>query len=97
MTWSAPLAAAEDATCLFEEPAVLALPSGRLIMLLRENCRRTMFSAHSDDDGRSWSTPVATGIDGYPPHLLRLGDGRLICTYGYRKPPFAIRAVLSGG
>ena len=93
--WSAPIAAAEDPSCLFEEPAALALPSGRVIMLLRENRRRTMFSVHSDDGGRSWSTPVPTGIDGYPPHLLLLGDGRLLCTYGYRKPPFAIRAVLS--
>jgi BNR repeat protein len=95
LTWSAPIAAAEDSSCLFEEPAPLALPSGRLLMLLRENRRRTTFSVHSDDGGQSWSTPVPTGIDGYPPHLLAPGDGRLLCTYGYRKPPFAIRAVFS--
>jgi len=95
LTWSAPQSAAEDSACLFEEPAVLALPSGRLLMLLRENRRRTMFSVHSDDGGLSWSVPVPTGIDGYPPHLLSLGAGRLLCTYGYRKPPYAIRAVVS--
>ena len=39
--------------------------------------------------------PLETGIGGHPPHLLRLADGRLLCSYGYRKPPFAIRAVLA--
>jgi len=95
LTWSAPIGAAEDPACEFEEPAALTLPSGRLLMLLRENRRRTIFSVYSEDGGRTWSTPTATGIDGYPAHLLRLGDSRLLCTYGYRKPPFAIRAVLS--
>jgi hypothetical protein len=73
----------------------LALHSGRLLVLLRENRRHTIFGVHSDDGGETWSAPRPTGIDGYPPHLLRLGDGRLLCTYGYRKPPYAIRAVLS--
>jgi hypothetical protein len=35
-------------------------------------------------------------IDGYPAHLLLLQDGRILCTYGYRKPDFSIRAVASG-
>jgi predicted neuraminidase len=94
-SWSAPIPAAAEPSCLFEEPAPLALPSGRIVMLLRENQRRTLFAVHSDDGGLTWSAPVATGIDGYPAHLLSLGDGRLLCTYGFRKPPFAIRAVWS--
>ena len=49
----------------------------------------------SADGGRSWSRPAPTGIDGYPAHLLGLPDGRLLCTFGRRKPPFSIRAVLS--
>ena len=52
-------------------------------------------TTRSDDGGLSWSPAEPTGIDGYPPHLLRLADGRLLCTYGFRKPPFSIRAVLS--
>ena len=95
MTWSAPIAAAEDPSCEFEEPAPLVLPSGRLLM----------HSARTGAAPSSASTPTMaaahgrrrsqTGIDGYPAHLLRLADGRLLCTYGYRKPPYAIRAVLS--
>jgi hypothetical protein len=32
---------------------------------------------------------------GCPGHLLRLADGRILCTYGYRRAPFGIRACLS--
>ena len=39
--------------------------------------------------------PSPTGIDGYPGHLCQLPDGRILCTYGFRRPPYAIRGVLS--
>ena len=32
---------------------------------------------------------------GKPPHLLRLADGRLLVTYGYRHEPYGERACLS--
>ena len=50
----------------------------------------------SHDGGRSWSHPVQTTIWGYPPHLLRLADGRILCAYSHRRDPMGIRAVLSG-
>ena len=55
---------------------------------------------HSRDRGQSWQQlerPVADagGTSGNPPHLIRLRDGRLCLTYGYRSPPFGIRARLS--
>ena len=34
-------------------------------------------------------------IQGYPAHLLRLQDGRLLMTYGWRQPGYGIRAVWS--
>jgi len=33
---------------------------------------------------------------GYPAHMLTLQDGRVLCVYGRRRPPFGIRACLSG-
>jgi hypothetical protein len=79
----------------FEEPAPLALPDGRILMLLRENVSRRLWQTVSPDGGRSWSPPEPTPIDGYPAHLLLLEDGRILCVYGHRKPDFSIRAVLS--
>ena len=32
---------------------------------------------------------------GFPAHVLELSDGRLLCAYGYRRPPFGVRATLS--
>lgn len=53
----------------------------------------------SPDDGATWSylsRPVSnTGQGGNPPAMVRLQDGRLCLTYGYRDPPFGIRARLS--
>lgn len=35
-------------------------------------------------------------IWGYPPHMLKLRDGRILCAYSHRRDPMGIRAVLSG-
>ena len=53
----------------------------------------------SNDNGESWTMggePVQnTGHAGNPPAMIRLLDGRLCLVYGYRDPPFGIRARLS--
>jgi sialidase-1 len=46
----------------------------------------------SSDGGKTWSEPRAIGVWGLPSHLLRLGDGRLLMTYGYRREPFGNQA-----
>jgi hypothetical protein len=54
---------------------------------------------HSRDQGQSWeflSKVADTGEhNGNPPALVRLRDGRLCATYGYRAAPFGIRAKFS--
>lgn len=93
--WSPPVLAAEKPGSEFEEPALLALSSGRLLMLLRDNGTRRLHRVFSDDAGRSWSQPESLPIEGYPPHLLALPDGRILCTYGWRQLDFGIRGVVS--
>ncbi len=94
-TWSAPQEAARLAGRELEEPAMLALDERRLLLMLRDNITHYLHSAVSEDSGHTWSEPRQTSILGYPAHLLRLPDGRIMCTYGYRYAPFSIRAVLS--
>ena len=54
------------------------------------------------DDGIVWTYPTNVFAEdknfsavGGPPHLLRLDDGRILCSYGYRRPPMGIRAIVS--
>lgn len=91
------------ATHTFGEPHVVQLRSGRVLLMIRFTARAYddrrddlhLWESFSDDDGRTWSDPVRTPLLGFPPHLLELQDGRTLCSYGYRRPPFGERAALS--
>jgi len=56
---------------------------------------------HSGDNGKSWEfLSKAADTDkgkrnGNPPSMIRLKDGRLVVTYGYRAVPYGIRAKIS--
>ena len=52
----------------------------------------------SEDNGANWrylNRPVASTGGGNPPSMIKLKDGRLALTYGYRHDPYGIRACLS--
>lgn len=94
-SWSGPQPVAEAEGFWFEEPATLVCGGSRLLMLVRENASRTLYSLHSDDGGKTWSTPVATGMDSYPAHLLQLPDGRVAAVVGRRRGSGSILIYLS--
>jgi sialidase-1 len=87
----------------FGEPHILQLKSGRVIMMIRatarpyndQDSRCVLWESYSDDYGRTWAATFATSLWGFPPHVALLTDGRVLCTYGYRRPPFGQRACLS--
>jgi Neuraminidase (sialidase) len=71
---------------------------GRLIAHIRNHNRaneRETLQSESTDGGRTWSVPHSIGVWGLPSHLLRLRDGRLLMSYGYRRDPFGNQARLS--
>ncbi len=90
-------------THYFAEPHVLQLRSGRILMMIRyvphvyddRSEDQHMHLSFSDDQGRTWSPATPTALLGFPPHLLELQDGRVLCSYGYRRAPFGERAALS--
>ena len=92
-----PTRAGDEASHYHELHAVEAA-SGRLIVHIRnenpDNADETLQSV-SDDGGLNWSVPRPIGVWGLPSHLLRLADGRLLMTYGYRRPPFGNQARIS--
>lgn len=84
-------------------PSTVKLPNGDLVMAARTHGPKEtnwIDLYRSKDHGASWTMeakPVeSTGAHGgNPPELIRLKDGRLCLTYGYRSEPFSIRARLS--
>ena len=81
------------------EPHCIELDDGTLLCHLRleRNGYFSIAQTESKDGGRTWTQPLMllpkTG--GSPPHLLQLKDGTVVCTYGYRKEPYGIRAMVS--
>jgi sialidase-1 len=78
------------------EPEIVQTASGRLLMAMRTGVGDDhLWQAVSDDRGLTWHGLKDTGVKGHPPDLLRLQDGRLLLTYGFRHDPTGIRAVVS--
>jgi len=54
---------------------------------MRTGHQSPLYSSRSSDGGKTWSSPVYTGLDrGCFPCLRRLMDGRLALSYGVRFP-----------
>lgn len=92
----------------YNETSLLPLGDGEMVALVRADATfhtenefmpvggvGDLCLARSFDSGLSWSHPIRTGIWGQPGSLMRLADGRLLATYGYRKKPFGVRCSLS--
>lgn len=97
-TWSfLTLAADPEKKRSFGETAIVEAANGDIVAMMRTEpaLGTKMWTARSSDRGRTWSKAVETPLHGHPPHLLRLRDGTLLCTYGFRDPPIGIRAALS--
>jgi len=82
-------------------PSTVRLSETNLIstLRLRDGDKSWIDAWLSRDDGRSWeclNRPVPSTGEGNPPHMIRLRDGRLCLTYGYRAEPFSMHARLSG-
>ena len=102
MTW-------EFVACIGAEPAGYAImPSTVRLGADRTSSRRPLPGATTKswidtyrvarrrpDLGLGPSGPCPTPGEGNPPSLIRLPDGRLCLTYGFRAEPFGIRARLS--
>lgn len=82
----------------YHELHAVEAADGRLLVQIRnhnkENSGETL-QTESTDGGKTWSEPHSIGVWGLPSHLLKLRDGRLLMTYGYRRKPFGNLARVS--
>jgi len=95
-TWQKPILIGRKGDEDFSEPTALVLPGNRVVTLVRNDDTFHLQQVESSDGGNTWGPVQSTPIWGFPAHLLSLSDGRLLATYGHRRPPYGIRACVSG-
>jgi hypothetical protein len=80
-------------------PRTVELKSGRILCTLRcqRNPQGDMWSElfYSDDGGGTWAFRSRINDFGAPTSLVYMKDGRLVAVYGYRLPPYGLRAAVS--
>ena len=87
-----------DSGAAYHELHAVECDNGTIIAQIRnhnEANKGETLQTTSKDGGKTWSTPRAIGVWGLPSHLLRLSDGRLLMSYGYRRKPFGNQARVS--
>jgi sialidase-1 len=91
-TWNYSGVVAQDPKGDFNEASLYQTPKGDLVAFLRtEQLEDHTYIARSSDGGKSFRWHDA-GFQGHPHHALRLPDNRVLLVYGFRHPPFGIRA-----
>ena len=110
LTWFEPVVTACDreGKISYQEPSILVLSDHHIIATYRifrephgspqkevPSHIDEIFFNESRDGGKTWSEPHTIGVSGHPTHMIQLQEGPILCVYGYRAPPYGIRAVLS--
>lgn len=87
-----------DAQNQYHELHVVECNNQELIMHIRNHNathKNETLQSESTDGGATWTAPHSIGVWGLPSHLMKLRDGRLLMSYGYRRPPFGNLARVS--
>jgi hypothetical protein len=79
---------------ILNENHVLETIPGKLVALFRKN-GDFLFQAVSNDYGNTWSIPEKTKIWGFPPHMIKLHDGKILCMISHRRPLYSIQGCVS--
>ena len=91
--WSYSCPVATDDKVTFNETSLYETPKGDLVAFMRtEDFGDHTAIARSTDHGRSFHHWEDAGFQGHPHYALRLPDKRVLLVYGYRHPPFGVRA-----
>jgi len=87
----------KSAYAFMSEPVSVETADGRIIALARYRDGNDIGvrQTESTDGGHTWSEPHNTGMQGFPPHVVRLDNGWLVASYGRRINPMGQRATVS--
>jgi hypothetical protein len=90
-TYSCPIAS--DENVVFNETSLYETPKGSLVAFMRTgDYDDHTVVARSIDHGKRFRSWEDAGFQGHPHYALRLPDQRVLLVYGFRHPPFGIRA-----
>ena len=82
----------------YHELFALETDDGRIVTQIRNHNKPdagSILQCESTDGGKTWTVPKSIDVWGQPSQLLKLKDGRLVMTYGYRRKPFGNQARIS--
>ncbi|MCI0621473.1 MAG: glycoside hydrolase [Acidobacteria bacterium] len=81
----------------YNETTAVLLPSGRLLAALRPDERGVPTDiSFSDDKGFTWTKPQQVlNSSEHPADLLLLKSGTLLMSFGVRRKPYGVQAILS--
>ena len=93
LTWGEPSLIALN----MGETALLALPDGDVLAVMRESPdQQALYTTRSSDGGFTWSEPVQiTNARQHPGDLILLANGDILLAYGNRNPPYRIEGRIS--
>ena len=86
-----------DKVSSYHELHAVEAANGTIVAQIRNHNdadKGATLQTESTDGGQTWSAPHPICY-GFPSHLLRLRDGRLLMSYGYRRPPYGNRVRIS--
>lgn len=86
----------EVANGLADEIDLTPLPDGRWLAMVRDlRPPHYLHSAYSEDEGRTWSTPVNSGVLGHCPSFLALPSGTILLAHRQVDPKRTAGCALS--
>ncbi len=92
-TWKDSAVVAADPKIEFNETSIYETPKGDLVAFVRSaGMDGRLVVARSTNHGKSFQKWEDTGFHGTPAHAVRLPDDRVLLVYGYRLPPYGVRA-----
>jgi len=93
ITWKYSCRIAGDSKVVFNESSLYLTPKGELVCFMRtEGFDDHTVVARSLDAGKTFQAWEDCGFQGHPHYALKLPDKHVLLVYGYRHPPFGVRA-----
>jgi hypothetical protein len=77
------------------ERALIEIEPQHFLSMFRSEPDGLLRQFRTTDGGATWCAEENQSVWGFPPHLLRLSGGAILCSFSHRADPWSIQAMLS--